>query len=152
MLTSECLACLSNSGVRRISPAPPIFEGLHWQVEHAYPVTMTGWVVIVLKRHARALHELVPEEWAEFGLLLPRVVGAMRATTGSVREYVSIYGEKPGFDHVHVHVIERAAELLPEEYGTRIFARARIAPDQAIAHEAIIDFCDQFRSCLAESG
>lgn len=49
---STCFTCLSNSGEKRISPGATIYEGQYWLVEHAYPVRRTGWIVIVLKRHA----------------------------------------------------------------------------------------------------
>ena len=54
----ECWTCKSNLGEKRISPGPTIYEGKYWLVEHAYPIKMIGWLVIVLKRHAEALHEL----------------------------------------------------------------------------------------------
>lgn len=53
-----CFTCLSNTGERRISPGKTIYEGQHWLVEHAYPCGLVGWLVIVLRRHAQALHEL----------------------------------------------------------------------------------------------
>jgi diadenosine tetraphosphate (Ap4A) HIT family hydrolase len=65
----ECLTCESNTGEKRISPGPTIYEGNYWLVEHAYPVKTIGWLVIVLKRHAEALHELTPEDlpsWDRF--------------------------------------------------------------------------------------
>ena len=61
----ECWTCKSNIGEKRISPGPTIFEGQSWLVEHAYPVKTIGWIVIVLKRHAEALHELTIEEFIE---------------------------------------------------------------------------------------
>jgi len=55
---SPCPVCRSNRGVERISPAPPVHEGRFWLVEHAYPCSLLGWLVIVLKGHAEALHDL----------------------------------------------------------------------------------------------
>ncbi len=34
-------------------------------VDHAYPTSHLGWLVIVLKRHVEALHELRKEEFVE---------------------------------------------------------------------------------------
>jgi|SRR5215216_4255221 len=61
----ECWTCKSNTGEKRISPGPTIFEGKYWLVEHAYPVKAIGWLIIVLKRHAEVLHELTAEEFTE---------------------------------------------------------------------------------------
>ena len=69
----ECWTCKSNTGEKRISPGPTIFEGEYWLVEHAYPVKTIGWLVIVLKRHAEALHELTPEEFAELAQIQARL-------------------------------------------------------------------------------
>src|SRR5512135_1177493 len=70
----ECWTCRSNSGEQRISPGPTIFEGKYWFVEHAYPVKVLGWLVIVLKRHAEALHELAAEEFTELAQIQARVI------------------------------------------------------------------------------
>ena len=56
----DCLTCLSNNGIRRISPGETIYSGKYWNVEHAYPSALLGWLVIVLKRHTGKLHELTP--------------------------------------------------------------------------------------------
>ncbi len=71
-MSSECLSCRGLEGNPRISPGPPIHIGQHWQVEHAYPSQLVGWLVIVLRRHAIALHELSAAEFAELGPLLER--------------------------------------------------------------------------------
>src|SRR5512134_4061576 len=70
----ECWTCKSNTGEKRISPGPTIFEGDYWLVEHAYPVKILGWIVIVLKRHAEALHELTVEEFMELAQIQARLI------------------------------------------------------------------------------
>ena len=59
----ECLTCLNLRGERRISPGPFIYTGTHWVVDHAYPTSHLGWLVILPKRHIEALHELSREEF-----------------------------------------------------------------------------------------
>ncbi|MGO8946882.1 MAG: hypothetical protein ACLQUY_04295 [Ktedonobacterales bacterium] len=51
------------SGVSLLDPSS--YEGTHWVVDHAYPTSHLGWLVIVLKRHVEALHELRKEEFVE---------------------------------------------------------------------------------------
>ncbi len=70
----ECWTCKSNSGEKRISPGATIFEGKYWLVEHAYPVKIIGWLVIVLKRHTEALHELTIEEFAELAQIQAKLI------------------------------------------------------------------------------
>ncbi len=71
--SSTCYTCLSNSGEQRISPGPTIYEGQYWLVEHAYPARRQEWIVITLKRHAEALHELTADEFSELGTIQARL-------------------------------------------------------------------------------
>jgi diadenosine tetraphosphate (Ap4A) HIT family hydrolase len=65
MTATDCWTCRSLSGEKRISPGPTLCEGQYWVVDHAYPARQVGWLVIVLKRHAEALHELGDAEFEE---------------------------------------------------------------------------------------
>ena len=60
-----------------MSPGPVIQERDHWLVEHAYPSSLLGWLVIVLRRHAEALHELTEDEARELGTLVYRTAVAL---------------------------------------------------------------------------
>ena len=120
---ADCLVCRSNEGVERISPGMPIYEGDSWIVEHAYPTSLVGWLVIVLKRHAEALHELSREEGEELGLLQWAAAQALAAETGCMKEYAVFFAEGPGFHHVHVHLVPRAHDLEPQFVAGRVFAK-----------------------------
>jgi len=61
----ECFTCQSISGEKRISPGPTIHTAKFWLVEHAYPGKLKGWLVLALKRHVQALHELTRDEFLE---------------------------------------------------------------------------------------
>ena len=85
----EYWTCKSKTGEKRISPGPTIFEGKYWLVEHAYPVKVIGWIVIVLKRDAEALHELTAEEFAELAQIQARLIPLLHTELHSEKEYVS---------------------------------------------------------------
>ena len=70
----SCYSCEALRGERRISPAEHIYDGRYWIVDHAWPTALVGWVVLVLRRHAAALHELTVDEFAEMGEVLARTV------------------------------------------------------------------------------
>ena len=72
--TMSCYSCEALRGERRISPAEHIYDGRYWIVDHAWPTALVGWVVLVLRRHAAALHELTVDEFAEMGEVLARTV------------------------------------------------------------------------------
>src|ERR1044071_1337325 len=107
----ECWTCQSNSGEKRISPGPTIFEGQYWLGEHAYPVKAIGWLGIVLKRHKEALHELTPEEFAELAQIQARLIHFLYEELHCEKEYVSCYAEQEHFYHIHFHVFAKPPGL-----------------------------------------
>jgi diadenosine tetraphosphate (Ap4A) HIT family hydrolase len=116
--------------------------GEFWQVEHAYPSGLVGWLVIALRRHAVALHELTSGEFAEFGLILERTVRALHQTLGTAKEYAACYAEQNGFEHIHFHVVPRTADL-PEEFrGAGSFAFLRVSRSGAADPDEIRRFCE----------
>jgi diadenosine tetraphosphate (Ap4A) HIT family hydrolase len=140
-VTTSCLTCLSNSGEKRISPGKSIYEGTYWFVEHAYPVRQKGWVVIVLKRHAEALHDLTAEEFSELGVLQARLIKLLHETLNSEKEYVSCYAEKEGFRHVHLHVFAKPYDFPQELWGGGSFNLLKISEDEAPRGE-IVELCE----------
>lgn len=137
----ECLTCKSIRGERRISPGPTIYEGRYWLVEHAYPCGMLGWLVIVLKRHAGALHDLTPGEFAEMGELQGRTTRVLHRVLGCEKEYLACFAEAEGFQHVHLHVVPRAADLPDELKATKLFAMLKPGPGEAVPPEEISQLC-----------
>lgn len=136
-----CHVCQSNVGAARISPGPPIYEGEHWIVEHAYPSALLGWLVIVLKRHAEALHLLTEAEGAELGMLQWASAKTLASQTGCAKEYIALFAEMPGFHHVHFHVVPRQADLDPELRGGKVFALLEGTRDDIVAADRVAEFC-----------
>jgi diadenosine tetraphosphate (Ap4A) HIT family hydrolase len=112
-------------------------------VEHAYPTSLLGWLVIVLKRHAEALHELSHEEGEELGLLQWAVSRALSAEIGCMKEYAVFFAEQPGFSHVHVHMVPRAADLDAALLGGRVFAHLTPRPSEVIDPSDVARFCER---------
>ncbi len=141
----ECWTCRSNSGEKRISPAPTIHEGQYWLVEHAYPVKMTGWIVIVLKRHAEALHELTAEEFVELADLQSRLTRFLFEELHCEKEYISCYAEMEHFRHIHFHVFARPHEWPNDLKGGKSFALLKVSVEEAVPPKEIIAFCELLR-------
>jgi diadenosine tetraphosphate (Ap4A) HIT family hydrolase len=137
----DCWTCKSNTGEKRISPGPTIFEGQYWLVEHAYPVKTIGWLVIVLKRHAEALHELLPEEFTELGEIQSKATRFLFEELRCEKEYISCYAEMEHFRHIHFHVFAKPSGLPEERKGARSFALLKVTPQEAVPPEEIIRFC-----------
>lgn len=146
----DCPVCRSNEGVQRISPGKPIYEGDSWIVEHAYPTSLVEWLVIVLKRHAEALHDLSREEEEELGRLQWAVARALVAETGCMKESAVFFAEVPRFNHVHVHMVPRAADLEPEVPAGQVFAKLRPEPADVIPPTIVAQACARIGQVVEE--
>lgn len=144
----ECYTCMSNSGERRISPAPTIYDGKYWLVEHVYPTKLKGWIVIVTKRHVEALHELTKEEFAEFSEICEASAKALYKLTGCEKEYCMCYAEVEHFQHIHFHVVPKQQDLPDEMKGSKIFSLNRIDEKDAVPVIEIKAFCTQLSVIL----
>ncbi|HLZ56872.1 MAG TPA: HIT family protein [Ktedonosporobacter sp.] len=140
----ECLTCLNLSGERRISPAPLIYEGTSWVVDHAYPTTHPGWLVILPKRHIEALHELTQEEFQELAEIEYKLVQVMHTDSAIQKEYLMCFAEGEGFHHVHIHVVPRPVNLPAELKGPRIFGFLSVDREHAIPADELTAFCEEF--------
>ena len=148
MASAECRSCLSNSGERRISPGPPIHVSDFWQVEHAYPTKLRGWLVIVLRRHVEALHEVTAAEFRDFALVLERTVRVLRDVLSCEKEYVACFAELEHFKHVHFHVIPRATDLPADLMGTKSFALLQVTESEAVSRAEVRSLCEALHTSV----
>ena len=146
MTGETCWSCLANDGTRRISPGPTIYEGEYWVLEHAYPTKLKGWLVVVLKRHAEALHALTAEEFAELAEIQARATKLLFEVLNCEKEYIMALAEVEHFHHVHVHIVPRAQDLPPALIGTGIFALlGDNVIDDAVPPAEVGAFCEVLR-------
>lgn len=137
----ECYTCQSNTGEKRISPGPTIHEGTYWLVEHAYPCKQIGWLVIVLKRHVEALHELTAEEFTELGQIQCRLTRFLFEELHCEKEYISCYAEMEHFAHIHFHVFARPQTFPDELKGGKSFALLKVSAEESVPANEVITFC-----------
>lgn len=109
------------AGEITLTNGPRLVLDEHWLVEHVQPCGFAGWLVLVLRRHARALHDLEADEAASLGRWLPRLTSALHEVTGSELEYVMQFAEGDGFHHVHFHLIARMPEWPDAWRGPDVF-------------------------------
>ncbi len=103
-MATDCLSCASAEDRIRLTPGDRILRSEYWDVEHAYPTSITGWLVIALRRHAHAIHELEQHELRELGDLLRLLSGVLHRHLGCEKEYLIQFAEMQGFQHVHFHL------------------------------------------------
>jgi diadenosine tetraphosphate (Ap4A) HIT family hydrolase len=147
---TECYSCQALRGERRISPGQPIYDGQFWRVDHAWPSALVGWVALVLRRHATALHGLTGDEFAEMGALLARTVQALHAETDCAKEYLACFAEADHFTHVHIHIVPRASDLPHELQGPRVFALLKPGEGAAAPEVEVQAFCGRLAQAMAE--
>lgn len=146
----ECLTCLSLSKVRPISPVPFIYEGTHWVVDHAYPTSLPGWLVILPRRHIEALHELSREEFQELAEIEYKVVQVMHSDPSVQKEYLMCFSEGEGFHHIHLHIVPKPASLPARLQGQSIFALLKVDKAHTISDQELTIFCAEFARRLQE--
>jgi diadenosine tetraphosphate (Ap4A) HIT family hydrolase len=82
--------------------------------------------------HIQSLDELPAAAAGELGPLLSRLTSALIAVTGCVKTYVLLVSEKPGFEHLHFHIVPRAAGLPTELQGPGVFALLGVSTDEQV--------------------
>ena len=145
----ECRTCSNLAGERPISPGPWIYEGRYWIVDHAYPTKLTGWLVLALKRHVEALHELSRQEFVELAEIQERITKLLFTELNCEKEYVACFAERSR--HIHVHVIPRVHDLPDDLQGTGIFAMLTTTAGDALPREQVQAFCEDMRRKYAQA-
>lgn len=129
---STCITCRSISKDEPICPAPRIYTGEYWVVEHAYPSSYMGWLVIVHKLHKTRISMLEGYEMAELGDLVSQCAQALRFLLGCEKEYVLCLCEAEGFSHLHWHVIAKPKDV-PERYaGSDILKYTKVSESRPV--------------------
>jgi diadenosine tetraphosphate (Ap4A) HIT family hydrolase len=126
-----------------------VYEGTHWVVEHTYPTALLGWLVIVLRRHAAALHELSADEFHELARIQATLIPVLAQTLAAEKEYVACFAEAEHFQHVHFHVVPVTSDLPASARGSRIFSLLMVSEAQAVDRDRVRAFCESLRASLA---
>ena len=131
MVDPDCYTCRSTA-----DPAPPDRERIlrtdHWRVAHAFDTALPGWLILAPTVHIASLDELSAEAAIELGTVLRDLTSALKAVTGCAKTYVLLVAEKPGFAHLHFHVVPRAVDMGDEHRGPAVFGLLGVEPDEQV--------------------
>jgi diadenosine tetraphosphate (Ap4A) HIT family hydrolase len=105
--------------------------------------------VVVLRRHAPALHDLTGDEWAELATVLQATCEAVRGVVGAEKEYVMQFAEADGHHHVHFHVVPRLPEWPHELSGPRVMESLGAKVQAPLTLEQVGPTLDALREVLA---
>lgn len=117
----DCYSCAHDALFDELPPRERIAADRHWRVAHATGSSLPGWLVLLPRRHVTAVAALTDAEAAGLGAWQVRLSRALHEVTGCVKTYVAQFAELPGFQHVHFHVVPRAADLPADRCGPRVF-------------------------------
>ena len=124
-----CYSCEHNAQPA-LRPHERIYDDGLWRVSHSFNSTWLGWLVLVLRRHARSFGELTSDEAAVFGWLVAALSRALEAELHVPKAYVLFLAEQQGFDHLHVHVIARPPEFAR---GIKVFQLIQRPPGEWVS-------------------
>lgn len=130
-MPTSCYTCDVENAAGRMPPRDRIASDDYWRVAHATGSALSGWLVLVPRRHVMELADLTDPEAASLGDWQVRLARALRAELGVAKTYVMELGELPGF-HLHFHVVPRLADLAPEFRGPGVFGLLGRGPDGEI--------------------
>ena len=131
---SDCYACQQN-GIppEELPPRELIFDDGNWRVVHAFGSAIPGWLVVVCRRHVTSISQLTPQEAVALGPLLVSLSGALEEIFSARKAYVAFLAETEGFEHLHIHVVPRKEDMLPEQRGKHVFDWLGMPDNEAIS-------------------
>lgn len=117
---TDCYSCAQNTAAE-LPPWERIAGDEHWRVAHALDSAVSGWLVLIPRRHVISVAELTDAEAASLGSWQVRLSRALGRVVGCQKTYVAQFAEAAGFAHVHFHIVPRPPDLPAELRGPRIF-------------------------------
>jgi diadenosine tetraphosphate (Ap4A) HIT family hydrolase len=114
------LSCSQHARLAELPQRDRIYVGRYWRVAHAWSA-LPGWLLVISQRHVEQLAELTQDEAVELGSMLREASAALSAVLGCVKTYVVSFGEQPGFEHLHLHVVPRMPDFDKAHVGTGVF-------------------------------
>ena len=132
----------------------PLWDSIYrtefWDIVHADPTSMLGWMVLVTRRHMPSIDELTEEEALELGKYIRQVSIILKELTDCQKTYVIQFAESPLHPHVHFHIVPRAYDLPKEERSKNIFKHLNVPDDARLSDDVMNAFGAKVRARLLE--
>jgi diadenosine tetraphosphate (Ap4A) HIT family hydrolase len=117
---SDCNICRMLDGLDAKLAGDHVLEGEHFIVQHApLKQASAGTVLVVARRHLLDFGEMTPAESAELGLILRRLVPALKAATGAHRVYFLALMERVAHFHLWLAPKKKGGQLKGVAYLAR---------------------------------
>jgi diadenosine tetraphosphate (Ap4A) HIT family hydrolase len=146
---TDCYTCRHNELPAATLPSRErVFDDGVWRVAHALSAALPGWMVVLPRRHVLSMAELNAEEAASLGPLLAALSRALERTRAARKAYVAFFAEAPGFEHLHVHVIPRGADLPADRRGPQVFSYLSQPVEERVSSAEMDSLADRIRPLL----
>jgi diadenosine tetraphosphate (Ap4A) HIT family hydrolase len=145
----DCYTCRVNADVTTLPARDLIGLDDWWRVGHAFGTSLPGWLVLVPRRHVTRIADLTEPEAARLGTWQVRLSRALEAVTGCTKTYIAQFAEAPGYNHVHLHIVPRQADLAENLLGPRIFSLLGKTGDDAVPATEMDALATRLRNQLA---
>lgn len=130
---NDCLPCHNNAlEPSELPPRERVYDDGLWRVAHSFNSALPGWMVVLARRHIASLAETTPEEAAALGPLLRDLSRALAQVVQAQKCYVMFFAEAEGFEHVHIHVVPRRADLPDDRRGAKVFGYLAVPQEQSV--------------------
>ncbi|WP_340024935.1 HIT family protein [Paenibacillus sp. FSL K6-1096] len=108
-MTTTCFICDKHRGNTPQPPGGYIYEDEHWKLCH-FPAdqSVPGQLVLESQRHLLDFAEMTEEEAGSYGVLVQKIVSALKQATGAERVYTVIMVD--GVPHFHAHFLPRRSD------------------------------------------
>ena len=147
MFDNNSLTCADLTNSKRLTLCRELLKTKYWRLIHKRQSPVLGWLVLTLDYHKKSLVDLTHEEWNELTIIFPNLINILKIVCQAEKVYITHFAEKPGYEHVHWHIIPISKSHLKQYRGPKIFSmlenKSLILPT-----EEIIPLCEKlFHSC-----
>ncbi|HTY97279.1 MAG TPA: hypothetical protein VMB91_09585 [Solirubrobacteraceae bacterium] len=129
---SDCRICAMHAELDSLPPWERIHLDEHWRVGHGWG-SLEGWLVVCALPHVESIDRLDPAALTSLSPLLAATGAALREVVGCERTYVVSFGEQPGFQHLHIHVVPRMASFTDTQRGVGVFGFLQVPEDERVS-------------------
>lgn len=140
----DCRICALHAELELLPLRERIHLDEHWRVGHGWG-SLEGWLVVCALRHVESIDQLDPAAVASLSPLLAAASGALREVLGCERSYVVSFGEKPGFQHLHIHVVPRMSSFTDAQTGVGVFGFLQVPETGMVSGERRDQLAEQLR-------
>lgn len=140
-MNASCLVCDAQN--KSGAGARVVYEDAFWRVRHSSETNIAGYFVLESTRHFLDLSEATSEECTIYGVVLGRVMAAVRRVTNCERVYTFSLGE--AVPHYHLHIIPRS-EHFPRAYRGRGIMSYPVSP--SLSPVLVDRVCERVRAHL----